>query len=148
MSASESKRIVVGVDGSHSSIRALEWAIHQAKLTGDVVDAIYAWHFPATYGIPVADVTDYGALGDEVLSKAIAEAEAATSEADAGVEIRPHVVEGHPVQVLLDAARGADLIVVGSRGHGEFSGALLGSVSQNVVHHAPAPVVVMRGSWA
>ncbi len=145
MSAPESKRIVVGVDGSPSSIRALEWAIRQARLTGDVIDAIYAWHVATSYG-PVVDVPDYGALGQEIMSKAIAEAQAATSETGASGQIRPHVVEGHPVQVLLDAARGADLVVVGSRGHGGFSGALLGSVSQNVVHHAPCPVLIMRGS--
>ncbi len=134
-------RIVAGVDGSPSSVRALEWAVHQAELTAGVVDAVYAWHFPATYGLPVADVPDYPGLADEVLSKAIAEAQ----KIDGSARIRPHVVEGNAVQVLLDAARGADLLVVGSRGHGGFSGALLGSVSQNVVHHSPCPVVVIRG---
>ena len=147
MSASESsatqrKRIVVGVDGSPSSVRALEWAISQAELTGSVVDAIYAWHFPAVYGLPATDVPDYPSLADEVLSKAIAEAR----KIDGSAEIRPHVAEGNAVQILLDAARGADLLVVGSRGHGGFSGALIGSVSQNVVHHSPCPVVVIRGA--
>src|ERR1022692_3459788 len=55
------------------------------------------------------------------------------------------VAEGNAAQVLRDAAKGADLLVVGSRGHGEFVGALLGSVSQQCVHHAPCPVVVIRG---
>jgi nucleotide-binding universal stress UspA family protein len=142
MSASQSKRIVAGVDGSPSSVRALQWASSQAELTGSVVDAIYAWHYPATYGVPVVDVPDYAALAEEVMAKALAEAR----PVDGTAQIRPHVVEGHPVQVLLDAARGADLLVVGSRGHGGFSGALLGSVSQNVVHHAPCPVVVIRGA--
>jgi nucleotide-binding universal stress UspA family protein len=145
MSALQSKRIVVGVDGSPSSVHALEWAINQAELTGDVIDAVHAWHFPNDYGMPVADLPDAAALGAEILDKAIAEARNA---APGPVEIRPHVVEGNPAQALLDLAKGADLLVVGSRGHGGFTGALLGSVSQHVVHHAPGPVVVIRGRTA
>ena len=59
--------------------------------------------------------------------------------------MRARVVEGNPAQVLLDASDGADLLVVGSRGHGGFAEALLGSVSQHCVHHAHCPVVVIRG---
>jgi nucleotide-binding universal stress UspA family protein len=58
------------------------------------------------------------------------------------------VEEGHPAQVLVEAARGADLLIVGSRGHGEFAAALMGSVSQHCVHHAPCPVLVIRGNGA
>jgi nucleotide-binding universal stress UspA family protein len=165
MSATQSKRIVVGVDGSPSSVRALEWAIGQAELTGSVIDAVNAWHYPGNYGLPVADSADYAALAAETLDKAIAEARSAApvSVAAAGsteapgvpsrdigtpAEIRPLVIEGQPAQVLLDSAEGADLLVVGSRGHGGFSGALLGSVSQHVVHHAPCPVLVMRDRTA
>ncbi len=146
MSALQSKRIVVGVDGSPSSVHALEWAIHQAELTGDVIDAVNAWHFPNDYGMPVGDLPDFAGLGAEILDKAIAEARNATGQAAA--EIHPHVVEGNPAQALFDLAKGADLLVVGSRGHGGFTGALLGSVSQHVVHHAPCPVVVVRGRVA
>ncbi|HWG12041.1 MAG TPA: universal stress protein [Streptosporangiaceae bacterium] len=146
MSALQNKRIVVGVDGSPSSVHALEWAIHQAELTGDVIDAVNAWHFPNDYGMPVGDLPDFAGLGAEILDKAIAEARNATGQAAA--EIHPHVVEGNPAQALLDLAKGADLLVVGSRGHGGFTGALLGSVSQHVVHHAPCPVVVVRGRVA
>src|SRR5258708_7824617 len=116
MSALQSKRIVVGVDGSPSSVHALEWAIHQAELTGDVIDAVNAWHFPNDYGMPVGDLPDFAGLGAEILDKAIAEARNATGQAAA--EIHPHVVEGNPAQALLDLAKGADLLVVGSRGHG------------------------------
>jgi nucleotide-binding universal stress UspA family protein len=146
MSALQNKRIVVGVDGSPSSVHALEWAIHQAELTGDVIDAVNAWHFPNDYGMPVGDLPDFAGLGAEILDKAIAEARNATGQAAA--EIHPHVVEGNPAQALLDLAKGADLLVVGSRGHGGFTGALLGSVSQHIVHHAPCPVVVVRGRVA
>ena len=63
-----------------------------------------------------------------------------------GVDIRPVVVEDNPARALLDAAKGADLLVVGSRGHGGFTEALLGSVGQHCVHHAECPVVVIRGA--
>jgi nucleotide-binding universal stress UspA family protein len=65
-----------------------------------------------------------------------------------GVTLTQEVVEGHAAKVLLDAATGSDLLVVGSRGHGEFAGALLGSISQHVVSHAPCPVVVVPDSRA
>jgi nucleotide-binding universal stress UspA family protein len=56
------------------------------------------------------------------------------------------VVQGHPAQVLLDASAGAELLVIGSRGHGGFVGAMLGSVGQHCVHHATCPVVIIRDS--
>lgn len=141
MSAAEVKRIVVGVDGSTASLRALGWAVRQAALTGSVVDAVCAWQFPVSYGWAVTDDTDYGALAAEALQKAIAEA----APAAGNVEIRPHVREQNAAQALIDLAEGAELLVVGSRGHGGFAGALLGSVSQHCVHHANCPVVVIRG---
>jgi nucleotide-binding universal stress UspA family protein len=142
VSAAKGNRIVAGVDGSEASIQALEWAVRQAGLTGAVVDAVSAWQFPVSYGWAVTDETDYSALAAGELTKAIATA----GRVDETVEIRPRIVEENAAQALLDAAEGADLVVVGSRGLGGFSGALLGSVSQHVVHHATCPVVVIRGS--
>jgi len=138
------RRIVVGVDGSASSKAALGWAIRQADLTGAMVDAVIAWHYPGEYGYPtpVADDANYEELATKVVTDTIAE----VAGPDAPVEIRPTVVEGNPAMVLLHAAAGADLLVVGSRGHGGFVQALLGSVSQHIVHHAMCPVVVLRGS--
>jgi nucleotide-binding universal stress UspA family protein len=139
-------RIVAGVDGSPSSVAALRWAVRQAGLTGGTVDAVIAWHYPPSGGgygwapAAVMDETKY----DEIAAKSLAEA---VSEAGppAGVSIRQHVRSGLPAPVLLGAAEGADLLVVGCRGHGGFAGALLGSVSQHCVQHAPCPVVVIRG---
>jgi nucleotide-binding universal stress UspA family protein len=74
----------------------------------------------------------------------VTEAMAELPESGRQVEIRPKVAEGNAAQVLLDASDGADLLVVGSRGHGGFAEALLGSVSQHCVHHATCPVVVIR----
>lgn len=136
-------RIVVGVDGSPSSKTALRWAINQARLTGADVDAVAAWQFPPTFGpAPVINIYDYEDDARQILARAIAE----MSGADGEVVVRPRVIHGHPAQVLLDAADGADLLVVGSRGHGGFTEALLGSVGQHCVHRAPCPVVIIRGT--
>ena len=135
-------RIVVGVDGFESSRAALRWAIHQAKLTGAVVEAVTAWHIPPGSGMVTAvDVPDYQDDARMVLTEAIAQ----TCMIDADVEVRPRVVEGRAGAVLVEAAEGADLLVVGNRGHGSLAEALLGSVGQYCVHHAPCPVVIMRG---
>ena len=135
-------RIVVGVDGFESSRAALRWAIQQAKLTGAVVDAVTAWHIPAGSDlIPVADLPDYQDDARIVLTEAITE----MCLVDTEVEVRPYVPEGPAGPVLVTAAEGADLLVVGCRGHGGLAGAMLGSVGQYCTHHAPCPVVIMRG---
>jgi nucleotide-binding universal stress UspA family protein len=123
-------RIVVGVDGFESSKAALRWAIHQAKLTGAVVEAVTVWHIPAGTGVvPIADMPDYRDDAQSVLAEAIAE----MCTTDTEVEVRPRVLAGRAALVL------------GSRGHGGLAEALLGSVGQFCVHHAPCPVVIMRG---
>lgn len=135
-------RIVVGVDGFESSKAALRWAIHQAKLTGAVVDAVTAWQIPAGSGlIPAADLPDYQDDARIILTEAIAE----MCTVDTEVEVRPYVTEGRAGPVLVTAAEGADLLVVGCRGHAGLTEAMLGSVGQYCVHHAPCPVVIMRG---
>ena len=137
-------KIVVGVDGSIPSKSALTWAITQARLTGAAVEAVIAWEFPVNYGypVPVAPNVSFEETAAEVLASAIAE----MAEPDKPVTIRSKVVEGNAARVLLDASAGADLLVVGSRGHGGFVEALLGSVGQHCVHHATCPVVVIRDS--
>ena len=137
-------RIVVGMDGSLPSKAALAWAIRQAKLTGAVVETVIAWHHPASYGYPVTvpDDADYRKLAAKVAEDAIAE----VAGPPGPVEIRSKVVEGNAAAALLAASAGAELLVVGSRGHGGFVEALLGSVSQHCVHHAACPVVIIRDS--
>jgi nucleotide-binding universal stress UspA family protein len=142
-SGEQERRIVVGVDGSASSKAALAWAVRQARLTGAVVEAVTAWEFPAAYGypVPVLDV-DFEELAIKTVKDAIAEVKAG-ADADS---IRYKVVEGNAARVLIDESAGADLLVVGSRGHGGFVEALLGSTGQHAVHHATIPVVVIRDS--
>jgi nucleotide-binding universal stress UspA family protein len=139
-------RIVVGVDGSPTSKAALRWAIHQAELTGSTVDAVLAWEYPAAiagFGWAPLPVT-YDAAVETLADKTLAETVSEAAGPDPAVAVSPAVINGYPAAVLLRAAEGADLLVVGSRGHSEFTDALLGSVSQNCAHHAKCPVVIIR----
>ena len=137
--------IVVGVDGSEESKEALRWAHEEALLREASVRAVCAWHDPYLvtpgFGPPQDFAPD--ALREravELLDAIIADV-ASYSE----VHVDATVAEGRAASVLVDAADGADLLVVGSRGHGGFVGLLLGSVSQQCVTHAPCPVLVVRG---
>ena len=139
---SGSGRIVVGVDGSSSSEEALRWAIGQARLTGQPVDAVISWEIPVNYSVgPLLDL-DWEGAATSTLKDAIVKA-VDSPDAD---RVSQRVVKGHPAQVLLDAAADAGLLVVGSRGRGGFKGMLLGSVSQHVVARAACPVVVVRAA--
>ena len=143
----DGSRIVAGVDGSPSAMSALQWAIGQAGLTGASVDAVIAWHYPAAvggFGYAPVDMMQSGSDFEEIAQKIVADAISNAADRSGSVRVHPRVIEGNPARVLLDAAVGADLLVVGSRGHGGFTEALLGSVSQHCVHYAPCPVVVIR----
>jgi len=155
-------RIVVGVDGSAPSKAALHWAVRQARLTGAAVEALTAWEYPVTYGCraPVLATTDFEDTAARILCDSIAEV-AAPGEAvtvttqelvitgpDEPVPVISRLVGGGAARALLEASAGAVLLVVGSRGHGGFAGALLGSVSQHCVMQASCPVVVVRDSPA
>ncbi|WP_100446387.1 universal stress protein [Glycomyces xiaoerkulensis] len=135
-------RIVVGVDGSPSSQRALDWALGQAKTTGAKVEAVQAWQIPAAYGAAVIMLPgeEFENAARESLNNAIEQA----LSAHPGVEVERYALEAHPAKALLDRAEDADLLVLGSRGHGGFVGALIGSVSQHCINHAKCPVVVVR----
>lgn len=134
-------RIYVGVDGSPSSQQALRWAAGQADLTGGEVHAVIAWSFPDVYAWgTVIDEIDWAANAEEALEQAVADA----LDPAAAERVQRHVIQGSPARSLLETAADADLLVVGSRGHGGFTGMLLGSVSQHAVTHARCPVVVVR----
>ena len=139
-------RIVVGVDGSPSSRAALAWAVRQAGLIGASVEAVIAWHYPGISGPPFGPTGelenfDHGEWAANALTQTIKQ----TVNPDGPVKVSATVREGNAAQVLLDVANGADLLVVGSRGHAGFTEALLGSVGQACVHHAQCPVVIVRG---
>jgi len=135
-------RIVVGVDGSESSLGALEWAANEATLTGSTLEAVTSWIWPNTYAnaFYLSDLYDPAAEAHKVLDDAIERVQSAYPD----VTIRPIVVEGHPAPALVGASLGADLLVVGSRGRGEFSGMLLGSVSEYCTHNVGCPITIVR----
>ncbi len=135
-------RIVVGVDGSPTSLRALEWAARQAELTGSTLVPVVAWEWPTSYGWSLSLPDDYSPANDA--KKVLDSALESVRNGHPGVGVEPLVVEGHPAPVLVDASRHADLLVVGSRGHGEFVGMLLGSVSEHCASASHCPVVILR----
>lgn len=133
-------RIVVGVDGSPASVDALRWAAGQADLIGAAVEAVISWEYPSTSGM------EFGSLDidwAENARAALADALDVALGEDAG-RVTGTVTRGHPAEVLVAAAQGADLLVVGSRGHVALPGRLLGSVSEHVAARASCPVVVVR----
>jgi nucleotide-binding universal stress UspA family protein len=139
------KVIVVGIDGSEASKAALRWAVEEARLRHARVQAVHAWWiYPMLRpGTPPAPDQIPGAGDDATERVRTFITETLGQETD--VEITPVAVQGEQASAaLVDAAKDADLLVVGSRGAGGFSGLLLGSVSQQCTHHAPCPIVIVR----
>jgi nucleotide-binding universal stress UspA family protein len=150
--------VVIGVDGSVGAEDALRWALAEARLRHGPVRAVHAWMFGYIggrvegypyWGGSLGSYTSLGVdLGDlhraaqDLLDRALADVKVETD----GVEIDRQVVQGAAAEVLVSAATPDDLLVIGSRGHGGFAGLMLGSVSQQCVHHAPCPVVVIHPS--
>jgi len=151
--------LVVGVDGSAGAAAALGWAVTEARLRKAPLRVVHAW----TYGYSGMPVGGLGAAGgfvsyvwpgispqdlqrgaENLLEKAIGEVAGGVE----GVEIDRQVAEGGAAETLLGVAATGDLLVVGSRGHGGFVGLLPGSVSQQCVHYAPCPVVVVQAPKA
>lgn len=136
------RRIVVGVDGSAPSLRALEWAARQADLTDSMVEIVMSWEPPLVHGW-VPPVRENGHIKeklrrslDAIVAKLLAEHPA--------LVVETKFVEGHPAPLLIEASRGAEVLVVGCRGHGAFVGMLVGSVSEHCVAQAKCPVLVYR----
>jgi nucleotide-binding universal stress UspA family protein len=138
------QRIVVGVDHSEGSRRALEWALDEARLRGARVEVVHAWSFPYLptgpfVSAPLLSAEQLEADARVVLDASIAEVDVA----GLAEPVEPVLVCDGPANALLERSKGADLLVVGSRGRGGFTGLLLGSVSQAVSQHAPCPVVIV-----
>lgn len=130
--------VVVGLDGSQHSLDALRWAARYAHKVGALLRPVAAWSFSGSAEYVVSP--DFERLAKDSLEEALRVLR--TEFHDVAVE--PAVVRGSAASVLIDASHGADLLVVGTRGHGGFAGMLLGSVSQHCLHHAACPVVVFR----
>jgi nucleotide-binding universal stress UspA family protein len=136
------ERIVVGVDGSQPAREALHWAVAEARRRNATVEAVYAWHQPFAVGYAeLGELDNLAHFEKEAQETLDAEVDAVDASGIAPIERR--LVPGGAAGALVEEARGASLLVVGSRGRGGFSGLLLGSVSQQVAHHAPCPIVIM-----
>jgi nucleotide-binding universal stress UspA family protein len=139
--------VVVGVDGSAESVGALRWAADYAAAAGATVTAVLSWHYPAAVGTAPVGVAPQAVSDDvrthmvETLDKALNEAFGTATPGN----VKTKLAYGHPAPVLVEESRQADLLVVGHRGHGAFTGMLVGSVSMHCVTNAVCPVVVVRG---
>jgi nucleotide-binding universal stress UspA family protein len=150
--------IVVGIDGSAGSDTALRWALAEARLRSTRLTVINAYHAqqvtfgdlgmgagaPAAAGFSIDDVERLRSAAEAEARNVIEGAlSRAGDDAIAGLEIERQAVDGPAAQVLIESARGAELLVIGSRGRGGFLGLLLGSVSQQCAQHPPCPVVIL-----
>ncbi|HXP32802.1 MAG TPA: universal stress protein [Acidimicrobiales bacterium] len=135
------RRIVVGVDGSPPSERALDWAVAEAQRTGAALHLVSAWMFPMALGYAfTTTVHEVQQSAQDVIDRAMAH----VGEVAGDVTVTGETSEQAPAPALIAAAKGADLLVVGSRGLGGFQGLLIGSVSQYCSRHATCSVVVVR----
>ncbi len=133
---------MVGVDGSEPSKQALRWALFLARTTGAVIDAVMAWTFP-TFAVEGGRwPSDWDPQQDaaDALHRAVTE----VLGEEPPIPVREIVTEGGAARILLEASKDAQILVVGSRGHGGFSGLLLGSVSATCAEHAPGAVLVVH----
>jgi nucleotide-binding universal stress UspA family protein len=134
--------IGVGVDGSPASKKALRWAADYASLTGSMLRVITTWavHVGLGWAPPFPEDFDPAEAAAATQQETIEEVLGAAPE----IKLDRVVVEGHAAAVLIEASSEVDLLVVGNRGHGGFTGLLVGSVSESVVFHAHCPVLVIR----
>jgi nucleotide-binding universal stress UspA family protein len=133
------QEVVVGIDGSPCSKAAAQWAEDYAERLGGSLTLVTAWHWPMSYGVPLA----YEGFDPEEDARKVVDKAKADVHLPAD-RVKTVIAQGPPGDVLVDAGKGAAALVVGTRGHGGFTGALLGSTSSYCVHHADCPVVVVR----
>ena len=138
-------QIVVGIDGSGGGAKALAFAFEEAQRRDADLVGIYVWHYPTLAatpapfgGVPLPPIEEMESAAQEGLNHILE-----GIEIPEGVRFEGVVREGSPARVLIESSEDADLIVIGTRGHGGFTGLLLGSVSQQVVSHAKCPVLVV-----
>jgi len=131
--------VVVGVDGSKVATHALAWAAEEARARKVPLRVVHGWHVPALTGFPL----EGSAMGVAELSAERVLEAACEHPALDGLEVESRTAMTSPAGAVFEASEGASLIVVGSRGHGRFARAFLGSTSRQVVRHASCPVVVV-----
>lgn len=135
-------RITVGVDGSPNSLAALRWALDFAD-DDAIITVVSAWDTtPLVVGTDQFFFPDAAELAEERFERHL---DTVVAESERGVHVVPHFVRAEPRSALGDAAREADLVVIGARGHGMIGAALLGSVSTWMLHHLDVPIAVIPG---
>jgi nucleotide-binding universal stress UspA family protein len=136
------RRVVVGVDGSEPSRHALQWAQFMAHALGAAIDAVMVWEITAAMAA-AGWVDDWNPEKEtaEQLRTTLAEVLGSAPP----VPVRPMIRRGSAAHELIQASQGAQLLIVGSRGHGGFSGLLLGSVSSAAAQHAHCPIMIIHG---
>ena len=140
-SAVPTRKVVVGTDGSPSSLEAMEFAAQEATRRDASLQVMMAWDWPLGYSrTPMLHESDPVQKAHEQFEAIVA----GLREAHPGLTIEAVFEHGKPASTLVDASKGADLLVVGSRGHGEFIGMLLGSVSRHCASQAHCPVLIHR----
>ncbi|MBS2031378.1 MAG: universal stress protein [Deltaproteobacteria bacterium] len=138
--------MVVGVDGSSYADKALEFAAQEAEFRGANLRVVSAWGLPigmhagATPAVNPSLITAFEELACQNVDRAISKAR----HLHPSLKVEGRVVMDQPVKAILDQSRDAILVVVGNRGLGGFASLLMGSVSQQTVHHAHCPVAVVR----
>jgi nucleotide-binding universal stress UspA family protein len=137
-------RVVVGVDGSSAALAALAWAVQDAVARRASLEVVHAWH------LPYVGTDVYGAMTalkpevfEEAAQRILEQALAAVDLSGLRSPVVQNLAHDGPASAVLSAAKDADLVVMGARGHGGFAGLLLGSASSQVVHHAPCPAVIV-----
>jgi nucleotide-binding universal stress UspA family protein len=136
------RRIIVGIDGSEGSRRALRWAVEEASRSGGVLEAVTVWQSPFAFGGTFGMHVDEENI-EEAARKRLETTVAEVAGDHPPVRIEQVVAEGDPAWVLCHRAAGADLLVVGSVGHGPFENVALGSVSTRCGQCSPCPVVIV-----
>ena len=143
--------IIVGVDGSQSSIKAAQWAVDEAAFRSSDVRLVQAFESPAVWlgmGEALGSTVTATISEDDLKSYAVDAIDDVVSQlaVPEGVSVHKTAVEGSPARVLLEQSAGATMLVIGSKGHGDLGSILLGSVGMHCVHHASCPVVVIPHS--
>lgn len=138
---SQSQTVVVGVDGSDESRNAVRWAAEYVERVGGLVHAVTVWHQPVQFGyrLPTSDTELEGSA-----SKLLEDIVSAVKENHPKADLRSRLIRGHVVDELVGLSHQADLMVLGNKGHGAFTGMMVGSVALKLVHHARCPVLVVR----
>ena len=136
-------RVVVGVDGSVDAKRALAWAAEEAHVREASLEVVHAWSVPYVDAYPYAAPSLDPGVFEEAGARTLDAAVDSIDTTGLALPVERILANGEPASVIVDGSKGADLVVLGSRGRGHIGGLLLGSVSQHVAHHATCPVVIV-----